>query len=63
MIMRATGFTRIAGAVLVAALSISGGMAYAATGASTDEAVAMVKKAVGAIKVEGPAKALSLIHI
>lgn len=62
MIMRATGFTQIAGAVLVAALAVSGGMAFAATGASKDEAVAMVKKAVGAIKAEGPAKAYAEIN-
>jgi cytochrome c len=61
MIMRATGFKRIAGIVLVAALAVSGGMASAATGATKDEAVAMVKKAVGAIKAEGPGKAYAEI--
>lgn len=47
-----TGF---AAAVFIAALSI-GGMVLAAT-ASKDDAVAMVKKAVSAIKAEGPGKA------
>ena len=37
--------------------SAIGGMALAATAASKDEAVAMVKKAVSAIKAEGPGKA------
>jgi cytochrome c len=45
-----------AAAAFVAALCI-GGMALAATAASKDEAVAMVKKAVGAIKAEGPGQA------
>ena len=55
--------TRFAAASLVAAVSI-GGMALAATGASKDDAVAMVKKAVSAIKSEGPAKPIprSAIH-
>jgi len=43
--------------LLVAALAISVGLAWAATGATKDEAVAMVKKAVAAIKAEGPDKA------
>ena len=42
MIMRATGFTQIAGAVLVAALAVAGGMASAATGATKDEALALI---------------------
>jgi cytochrome c len=62
MIMRATGFTQIAGAVLVAALAVAGGMASAATGATKDEAVAMVKKAVAAIKAEGAEKAYAEIN-
>lgn len=47
-------------AALVAALSF-GGLSLAATGASKDEAVAMVKKAVAAIKAEGPDKAYAEI--
>ena len=43
--------------LLVAALAISVGLAWAAMGATKDEAVAMVKKAVAAIKAEGPDKA------
>jgi cytochrome c len=46
----------VAAIVLVAAMLCSAG-AIAATGASKDEAVAMVKKAVAAIKSEGPDKA------
>ena len=49
--------TSFAAAAFVAALAI-GGMTLAAT-ASKDDAVAMVKKAVGAIKAEGPGKAYS----
>ena len=41
-------------AALVAALSILGWSSLAATGATKDEAVAMVEKAVAAIKAEGP---------
>jgi cytochrome c len=48
-----TGF---AAAAFVTALCI-GGMALAATATSKDEAVAMVKMAVSAIKAEGPGKA------
>jgi len=48
-------------AVLVAALSVFGGFASAATGATKDEAVAMVKKAVAFIKTEGPDKAYPAI--
>ncbi|HEV7462412.1 MAG TPA: cache domain-containing protein [Methyloceanibacter sp.] len=61
MIVRATGFAQIAGAGLVVALSIFGGMASAATGATKDEAMAMVRKAVAAIKTEGPDKAYAEI--
>jgi len=48
-------------ALLVAALSVFGGLASAATGATKDEAVAMVKKAVAYIKTEGPDKAYPAI--
>jgi signal transduction histidine kinase len=52
----------IAGAaVLIAALCLFGASAIAATGASKDEAVAMVKKAVGAIKSDGTRKAYAEI--
>ena len=47
-------------AFLVAPL-VLGGFALAATSASKDEAVAMVKKAVAAIKSEGPKKAYAEI--
>jgi cytochrome c len=47
--------------LLVAALVAFGGMATAAGGATKDEAVAMVKKAVAAIKSEGPDKAYAEI--
>lgn len=56
MSVHARGFTQI---LLVAALVAIGGMASAATGATKDEAVAMVKKAVAAI--EGPDKAYAEI--
>lgn len=58
MSVHARGFTQI---LLVAALVVLGGMASAATGATKDEAVAMVKKAVAAIKSEGPDKAYAEI--
>jgi cytochrome c len=61
MIVRATGCAQVAETMLVAALLIFGGMAWAATGATKDEAVAMVKKAVAAIKTEGPDKAYAEI--
>jgi cytochrome c len=48
-------------AAVVAALSILGWSSLAATGATKDEAVAMVKKAVAAIKAEGPDKAYAKI--
>ena len=53
----------IAGAVamLAAALCLSGASAIAATGATKDEAVTMVKKAVGAIKSDGTRKAYAEI--
>lgn len=56
MSSRSLYLTRFAAASLVAAVAI-GGMALAATGASKDEAMAMVKKAVSAIKTEGPGNA------
>jgi cytochrome c len=49
-------FTGCAAAVFITALCV-GGVALGATAASKDEAVAMVKKAVSAIKAEGPGKA------
>jgi len=52
-ILSSTGF---AAAAFVTALCV-GGMILGATAASKDEAVAMVKKAVSAIKAEGPGKA------
>ena len=48
-------------AVLVAALAGSCGSSFAATGATKDEAVAMVKKAVAAIAAEGAGKAYAEI--
>jgi cytochrome c len=48
-------------AVLAAALCLSGASAIAATGATKDEAVTMVKKAVGAIKSDGTRKAYAEI--
>jgi signal transduction histidine kinase len=57
MSVSAPRFPRIAAALLVAALSAWAGFAGAATGATKDEAVAMVKKAVAYIKAEGPDKA------
>jgi len=53
MSVQSRGFSEI---LLVAVLVALGGMAWAATGATKDEAVAMVKKAVAAIKAEGPDK-------
>jgi cytochrome c len=54
-------FTHIGGALLVAALAAFSGTASAAGGATKDEAVAMVKKAVAYIKTEGPDKAYAEI--
>lgn len=48
-------------AVLVAALAGFCGSSFAATGATKDEAVAMVKKAVAAIAAEGSGKAYAEI--
>ena len=50
-------FPHVAVAVLIAALAVFGGPASAATGATKDEAVAMVKQAVAEIKTAGPGKA------
>ena len=49
-------FTGFFVAAFITALCV-GGVALGATAASKDEAVAMVKKAVSAIKAEGPGKA------
>jgi cytochrome c len=49
-------FTGLFAAACITARCI-GGVALGATAASKDQAVAMVKKAVGAIKAEGPGKA------
>jgi signal transduction histidine kinase len=49
--------TSAVAAILLVAAMFCGAGALAATGASKDEAVAMVKKAVAAIKSEGPDKA------
>ena len=54
-------FALIAAALLVAAFSVLGGLASAETGATKDEAVAMVKKAVAYIKTESPDKAYPAI--
>jgi cytochrome c len=56
--MRARGYAQILLVALLAALS---GAAIAAQGATKDEAVAMVKKAVAAIKAEGADKAYAEI--
>jgi hypothetical protein len=56
MSSRAHSLTSIASASLIAALTVFGGAALAAAGATKDQAVAMVKKAVGAIKADGPGK-------
>ena len=61
MSARACHFPHIATALLIAALSVFGGPASAATGATKDEAVAMVKKAVAEIKTEGPDQAYPAI--
>ena len=61
MIVCARRTAQVTWVLLVAALAVSGGIAYAATGATKDEAVAMVKKAVAAIKTEGPDKAYAEI--
>jgi len=61
MIVRATGFISTMAAMLVAILVISIGVASAETGATKDKAVAMVKKAVAAIKADGPDKAYVVI--
>ncbi|MGH6791762.1 MAG: cache domain-containing protein [Methyloceanibacter sp.] len=62
MIVRATGFVSTMAAMLVAIIVISGGVVSAETGATKDEAVAMVKKAVAEIKAEGADKAYALIN-
>ena len=62
MIVRATGFVSTMAAMLVAIFVISGGVVSAETGATKDEAVAMVKKAVAEIKAEGADKAYALIN-
>ena len=49
-------------ALLVIGPLLPGGMAFAAAGASKDEAMAMVKKAVAYIKTEGPDKAYAEIR-
>lgn len=61
MSLSAPRFPHLAAASLIAALSVFGGLASAATGATKDEAVAMVKKAVAHIKTEGPDKAYPAI--
>jgi cytochrome c len=54
--MRSHSLIGFTAAAFVTAFCV-GGMALGATAASKDEAVAMVKKAVSAIKAEGPGKA------
>ena len=61
MNLSAPRFPHVAAALLIVALSVFGGLASAATGATKDEAVAMVKKAVAYIKTEGPDKAYPAI--
>ena len=61
MRLSAPRLPQIAAALFVVALSVFGGVAGAATGATKDEAVAMVKKAVAYIKSEGPDKAYPAI--
>src|SRR6476620_6520476 len=56
--MRQLGLTSVA---LLLAPLVLGGFALGATSATKDEAVAMVKKAVTAIKSEGPDKAYAEI--
>ena len=56
--MRLLGWTSVA---LLLAPLVLGGFALAATSATKDEAVAMVKKAITAIKSEGPDKAYAEI--
>ncbi len=58
MSLRASEYAQI---LLVAAFGVLGSMAIAATGPTKDEAVAMVKKAVSAIKAEGADKAYAEI--
>ncbi len=55
--MRMRFETSAVAAILLAAAMLCGAGAIAATSASKDEAVAMVKEAVAAIKSEGPDKA------
>lgn len=55
------GFTRLAAAVLVAAIALLSGRAIAADGATKDQAVAMVQKAVAYIKAQGADKAYAEI--
>jgi cytochrome c len=59
MIVNARRFAALAGTMLVVALL--GGAAVASEGPSKDEAMAMVKRAVGYIKTEGPNKAYAAI--
>jgi hypothetical protein len=47
--------------MLVGALSVFGGAAAASTGATIDEAVAMVKKSVAHSRTEGPEKVYAAI--
>ena len=50
-------FPYLTAAVLIAALALLDGSSLAATGATKDEAVALVKKAVAFIQTEGPSNA------
>lgn len=61
MSVSARRFPPIAAVLLAAALAVFGGLASAATGATKEEAVAMVKKAVAYIKAEGRDKAYPAI--
>ena len=62
MIVRATGFVSAMATMMVAIFMSSSGVAFAETGPTKDEAVAMVKKAVAEIKAAGPDKAYALIN-
>jgi cytochrome c len=61
MSLSTSRYRRLTAAMLVGALSVFGGAAAASSGATKDEAVAMVKKAVAHIKTEGPEKAYAAI--
>lgn len=61
MTMVTRAFQLLPAIYVLAALAMPGGLALAADGATKDQAVAMVQKAVAAIKAEGPDKAYAAI--